>query len=184
MGFLAAFCLAAMAQNPAGQAVSQGNMSTNGAGQPLSSTGPRVPASNPEVQKIGHQLMCMCGCDQILIECDHQGSDRCVMHDQMMAELEQRVASGQSPSLIRQAFVQEYGPQVLVVPPARGFDLTAWLMPIVVGLLGLTLAVFIVQRWRARGLAPVAAGAPQAVKVSVRPEHIARARAESEKEDY
>jgi len=70
------FCLVAMAQNPAGQAVSQGNMTASGAGQPVSSTGPRVPASNPEVQKIGHQLMCMCGCNQILIECDHQGSDR------------------------------------------------------------------------------------------------------------
>ena len=180
-----AFCLAAMAQKPANQAVSQGNMSANGSGQQASSNAPRAAASNPEVQKLGHQLMCMCGCNQILIECDHQGSDRCVMHDQMMAELEQRVASGETPSLIRQAFVQEYGPQVLVVPPARGFDLTAWLMPIFVGLLGLTLAVLVVQRWRLRGLEPAPAGAPQqAAKVNVRPEHIARARAESEKEDF
>jgi cytochrome c-type biogenesis protein CcmH len=182
MGLLMAFCLGAMAQKPANQAVSQGDMTASGPGQ-VSSSAPRVPASNPEVQKLGNQLMCMCGCNQILIECDHQGTDRCVMHDQMLAELEQRVASGEKPSLILQSFVQEYGPQVLVVPPAKGFDLTAWLMPIFVGLLGLTLAVLVVQRWRSRGLEPAPAGAP-AANVRVRPEHIARARAESEKEDF
>jgi hypothetical protein len=64
--------------------------------QDADSAAPSVPASNPRVQKLGHELMCMCGCNQILIECDHQGSDRCMMHDKEMAELQKRVAGGES----------------------------------------------------------------------------------------
>jgi cytochrome c-type biogenesis protein CcmH len=174
----------AMAQNPgAAQAQApQGDMSATGPSEPVTSSGPKAPESDPRVQKLGHDLMCMCGCNEILIECQHQGSDRCMMHDRMMTEVEQRVAGGESNSLILQSFVQEYGPQVLVVPPAKGFDLTAWLMPIIVSLVGLTLAIVVVQRWRERSLQPAAAG--EAKKVKVRPEHLARARADIEKEDY
>ena len=178
-------CASAVAQTAAtaASAAQSGQMSAAGPSEPVSSSAPKVSSSNPEVQSLGHQLMCMCGCDQILVECTHQGSDRCVMHDRMMAELEQRVAGGQSKSLILQSFVQEYGPQVLVVPPAHGFDLTAWLMPIFAGLVGLALALFIVQRWRGRALVPAmaTAGGP---KTRVRPELLAKARAEAEKEDY
>lgn len=140
-----------------------------------------VPASNPRVQELGHKLMCMCGCNSILTECDHQGTNRCLMHDREIAELQRRVTSGESNSLILQSFVQEYGPEVLVVPPARGFDLTAWLMPIFASLFGLSLAIIVVQRWRERALhqAPVPAARPKP-----RPDLIAKARAETEDEDY
>jgi cytochrome c-type biogenesis protein CcmH/NrfF len=178
----------ALAQNPAaaqpqGQQTQapQGDMNATGPSEPVSSTAPRASSTDPRVQKLGHELMCMCGCNEILIECQHQGSDDCLMHDREMAEVEQRVASGESDSLILQSFVQEYGPQVLVVPPAKGFDLTAWLMPIFASLIGLSLFIIVVQRWRERGLKPAVAGGP---KVKVKPEHLARARAEIEKEDY
>ena len=176
----------AMAQNPGaaqqGQAQApQGDMNATSPSQPEATSGPKAPLTDPRVQKLGHDLMCMCGCNQILIECDHQGSDRCMMHDQMMAEVQRRVASGETNSLILQSFVQEYGPQVLVVPPAKGFDLTAWLMPIFASLIGLSLLIIVVQRWRERGLKPAVAAGP---KVKVKPEHLARARAEIEKEDY
>lgn len=166
----------AQAANPHPNAVPE---SMPGSGK--SSNYAMVPASNPRVQKLGSKLMCMCGCNSILPECDHQGTNRCLMHDKEMAELRHRVASGESDSLILQSFVQEYGPQVLVVPPARGFDLTAWLMPIFASLFGLSLAIIVVQRWRDRALhqAPVPATRPKP-----RPDLIAKARAETEDEDY
>ena len=34
--------------------------------------------------KLGHQLMCMCGCNQILLECNHVG---CTYSDRMRNEL-------------------------------------------------------------------------------------------------
>ena len=148
--------------------------------------GPTVPASNPRVQLLASKLLCMCGCTQILNECTHQGVNRCVTHDTMMAELEHRVASGESDSLISQSFVQEYGPAVLVVPPARGFDLTAWLMPIFASLAGLTLALVVVQRWRGRGMKPATASAGSSAekKTQVRSDLVERARAETQDEDY
>jgi cytochrome c-type biogenesis protein CcmH len=149
------------------------------------SAGGMVPASNPRVQALSSQLLCMCGCNQILNECNHQGTDRCLTHDTMMAELERRVAGGESNSLILQSFVQEYGPQVLVVPPARGFDLTAWLMPIFASLAGLTLALVVVQRWRGRGVKPAKVDAGSGSEnVEVRPDLLERARAETRDEDY
>ncbi|HVB99957.1 MAG TPA: cytochrome c-type biogenesis protein CcmH [Candidatus Dormibacteraeota bacterium] len=174
------------AQTQAQNSAPAGNMSSipdSGPGAEGAAAQSAVPESNPRVQRISHQLLCMCGCDQILPECTHQGSDRCLTHDKMMAEVEHRLASGESDNLILQSFVQEYGPQVLVVPPARGFNLTAWLMPIFVSLAGLTLAIVVVQRWRARGLKPAtasAAGDPE--KVS--PELLKRAREETRDEDY
>jgi len=172
---------AALAQQTAAAPAPQGAMSAPGPAEPVPASGPRAPLSDPEVQKLGHALMCMCGCNQILIECDHQGSDRCLMHDRMMAEVQQRVASSQSESLILQSFVQEYGPQVLVVPPAKGFNLTAWLMPIFASLAGLSLLLILLLRWRERSLSPALAAGP---KVKVTSEHLARARAEIEKEEF
>lgn len=183
----AALCLAAQtASNP--HPNRQVETPAQGAGQGNAMA--MVPASNPRVQELSSQLLCMCGCTEILNECDHQGTDRCLTHDNMMAELEHRVATGESDSLILQSFVQEYGPQVLVVPPARGFDLTAWLMPIFASLAGLTLALVVVQRWRDRGMKPAAAPASGNANgsgghIQVRQDLIERARAETkDDEDY
>lgn len=176
------------AQTPAPGPAPAGNMSAvpdSAAGSDSVATGPSVPSSNPRVQELASQLLCTCGCTQILNECTHQGTDRCLTHDNMMAELEHRVAGGESDSLILQSFVQEYGPAVLVVPPARGFDLTAWLMPIFASLAGLTLALVVVQRWRERGQKPSPAGAPGGpAEGSERQDLLDRARAETKDEDY
>ena len=37
--------------------------------------------------KLGHQIMCMCGCNQILLECNHVG---CTYSDRMRNELYRR----------------------------------------------------------------------------------------------
>lgn len=159
---------------------------TQSAAAAVSQNAPAVPASNPRVQKLASEMRCMCGCTQVLNECNHQGINRCITHDTMIAELERRVASGESNSLILQSFVQEYGPAVLLVPPAVGFDLTAWLMPIFASLAGLTLALVVVQRWRERGTNPATATAGTVMdeKTSARPDLIERARAETQDEDY
>jgi cytochrome c-type biogenesis protein CcmH/NrfF len=184
--------LGAQAPSQSTAPASKGNMSAVPDASPGSDsalTGATVPSSNPRVQKLASQLLCMCGCTQILNECTHQGTDRCMTHDTMMAELEHRVANGESDSLILQSFVQEYGPAVLVVPPARGFDLTAWLMPLFASLAGLTLALVVVRRWRERGMKPAKAAAGNgsgngAGNMRVRPDLLERARAETKDEDY
>jgi cytochrome c-type biogenesis protein CcmH len=94
---------------------------------------------------IGHQLMCICGCGQILLECNHVG---CPDSDGMRNELMAAVNRGDSDSLVEQSFVQKYGPTVLAAPTTQGFDRTAWIMPIVVFIAGFGIVITVVRGWR------------------------------------
>ena len=103
--------------------------------------------------ELGHQMMCICGCNQILLECNHVG---CPDSDGMRNELMTAVSRGDSDSLVEQAFVQKYGPTVLAAPTTTGFDRTAWIVPFVALALGLTLVVLVIRSWKNRP-APVLA---------------------------
>lgn len=114
-------------------------------------------ASDPSTRfnEIGHQLMCICGCGQILLECNHVG---CPASDGMRNELMAAVQRGDSDSLVQQAFVQKYGPTVLAAPTTAGFDRTAWIMPIVVFVAGFALVIFVVRAWKNRPTPAIADG--------------------------
>jgi cytochrome c-type biogenesis protein CcmH len=104
---------------------------------------------------LGHQLMCICGCNQILLECNHVG---CPDSDGMRNELMSAVSRGDSDSLVQQAFVQKYGPTVLAAPTTSGFDRTAWIMPFAVLILGFGLVVYTVKVWKNRPAPAIADG--------------------------
>lgn len=101
-------------------------------------------------QLLGHKLMCTCGCNQVLLECNHVG---CTVSTQEEAELREDLARGDSNQLILQDFVQKYGPTVLAAPPERGFDLVAWIAPGVVFLLAMFGTALLIRKWK---LQPVA----------------------------
>ena len=104
---------------------------------------------------LGHQLMCICSCNQILLECNHVG---CPDSDGMRNELMAAVTRGDSDSLVSQAFVQKYGPTVLAAPTGTGFDRTAWIMPFAVLILGFGLVIFVVRAWKNRPAPALADG--------------------------
>jgi len=95
--------------------------------------------------EIGHRMMCICGCNQILLECNHVG---CPASDGMRNELMAGVTRGDSDSLVEQAFVQKYGPTVLAAPTTKGFDRVAYVVPFAALLAGFGLVVIIVRGWR------------------------------------
>jgi cytochrome c-type biogenesis protein CcmH/NrfF len=95
--------------------------------------------------ELGHQLMCICSCNQILLECNHVG---CPSSDGMRNELMAAVTRGDSDSLVQQAFVQKYGPTVLAAPTNTGFNRTAWIVPFVALFVGFAAVVVIVRRWQ------------------------------------
>jgi len=104
--------------------------------------------------KLGHQMMCMCGCNQILLECNHVG---CTYSDRMRNELTAGLERGDSDSLVLQSFVQKYGNTVLAAPTSTGFNVVAWIMPFAVFALATAMAVWLVRAWKARPVAqPVA----------------------------
>ena len=105
--------------------------------------------------ELGHQLMCICGCNQILLECNHVG---CPDSDGMRNELMTQITRGDSDSLVSQAFVQKYGPTVLAAPTTTGFNRTAWIVPFVMLFLGLTVAALVIRSWKNRPAPAIAAG--------------------------
>ena len=115
-------------------------------------------ASDPSTRfsEIGHQLMCICSCGQILLECNHVG---CPDSDGMRNELMAAVTRGDSDSLVQQSFVQKYGPTVLAAPTTRGFDRTAWIFPMVAFAVGIVAVSFVVRAWKNRP-SPATAGGP------------------------
>lgn len=111
-----------------------------------------VGASSTEARykMLGHQLMCTCGCNEVLLECDNLG---CVVRAHEEAELRADLARGDSNRVILQDFVQEYGPIVLAAPPKKGFDLVAWIAPGLVFLLAMFGTALLIRKWK---LQPVA----------------------------
>jgi cytochrome c-type biogenesis protein CcmH/NrfF len=110
--------------------------------------------------KLGHALMCECGCGQILLECNHVG---CTVSDKMAKQLRSMIDKGQSDDQIKDAFVQEYGVIVLAAPTNKGFDRVAWIMPFVVFGLGMLAVVYVVKIWKSRqaAAAVIANAAPE-----------------------
>ncbi len=98
---------------------------------------------------LGHRLMCVCGCHQILLECNHVG---CQYSSRMRDELTAAVDRESNDDLALQWFVQTYGTTVIAAPTAVGFNRVAWIMPYLVLVLGLSTVVLIVRAWRGRPL--------------------------------
>lgn len=60
-------------------------------------------------------------------------------------------AEGRSRSEIKDALVAQYGPAVLALPKGSGFDLSAYLVPILALLAAIAVAAVSVARWRRDG---------------------------------
>jgi cytochrome c-type biogenesis protein CcmH len=133
-------------------------------------------------KEIGGKFLCMCGCNQVLTQCNHVG---CTASTSMLKKIDEAVAQGDSDEKITGDFVQEFGTTVYAEPPKSGVSLVAWAMPTVYLVLGAALVVFVIARWR-----KVAVMSTSATGTAARPSHIsqelldkARSRAARETED-
>jgi cytochrome c-type biogenesis protein CcmH/NrfF len=66
----------------------------------------------------------------------------------------------QSKEEIKQVLVAEYGQDVLALPEAEGFNLSAYLVPAIALIVALLGVGFAVRRWRGGGRGDVAAAGP------------------------
>ena len=101
-------------------------------------------------EALSHQMMCTCGCNELLGECNHVG---CPNSGPMLIALRKDVAGGMSNQAVLAAFQQEYGPTVLASPLFTRFNHLAWVMPPAVLILGILLALVLLRRWKQNGLA-------------------------------
>jgi Cytochrome C biogenesis protein len=121
-------------------------------------------ADNPDkrYERIGHNLMCACGCGQILLECNHVGCPDSARMDNELRNLTGGSANvggsggaggigqGGSDKAILNWFVEKYGATVLASPIRGGFDDVAWIMPISVFLLAILGTAALARVWKAR----------------------------------
>jgi len=121
---------------------------------------------------LGHKMMCVCGCNEILIECNHLG---CPDSDRMLGELRASIAGGSGDDAILTAFQDKYGPTVLAAPMLTKFNIVAWIVPPAMLILGIAATVVLVRRWRLR-----AAAAPSAPPAPYFPAMRERIRRETE----
>ncbi len=67
------------------------------------------------------------------------------------------IGEGRTLAQVKSALVYQYGSAVLALPPSRGFDLGAYIVPAVVVLALLIAAAVLLPRWRRRARAAQAA---------------------------
>jgi cytochrome c-type biogenesis protein CcmH/NrfF len=103
--------------------------------------------SSARFEKDSHELMCGCGCNQLLGECNHVG---CPVSPVMLAQLSQRIAKGDSDNSIFHQFQDEYGAVVLASPMFTRFNHLAWIMPPLVLFLGIACVLLVVRNWKLR----------------------------------
>jgi cytochrome c-type biogenesis protein CcmH len=98
-----------------------------------------------EVDAVASQLRCVV-CQSLSVA--DSPSD---MARQMREVVRDRLAAGETPDQVKAYFAERYGEWVLLSPPARGFGLLAWTLPLGALAGGVVTALLVLRRWSARG---------------------------------
>ena len=114
-------------------------------------------SSGSRFNELGHKMICVCGCGQILLECNHVG---CPDSDRMIGELRAQISSGGGDSGIYNWFVAKYGATVLAAPMRGGFDNVAWITPFAVFLLAIGGTIYLIVTWKRRSDTRALPGGP------------------------
>lgn len=106
-------------------------------------------ASDPSARftRLGHDMMCTCGCAEILLECNHVG---CTSSTAEIADLQSQLDAGASDKAVFKFFTAKYGPTVLAEPIRGGFDDVAWIGPFAFLLLGIAVVLLLLRYWKRR----------------------------------
>jgi len=106
-------------------------------------------AGTSRFDRLGNEMVCMCGCSQGLLACNHVG---CPVSPVMIGELRERIGEGGTDVEIENWFVAKYGAIVLAAPMRGGFDSVVWVVQISVFVLATIGTAFVVWLWRRRTL--------------------------------
>ena len=115
---------------------------------------PATAAGRPTLAQLEHEVMCPT-CHTLL------ELSQAPIADRMRGFIRRRIAAGDSDAQIKQRLVAQFGEGVLAAPPAQGFGLVAWLLPVGGSLAVGAVVLVMLRRWkRERDAEPlVAAGA-------------------------
>lgn len=95
-------------------------------------------------EHLNHQLMCSCGCGQVLGECNHVG---CPDSPVQLAELRTAINASLTDKQVLDSFAAKYGATVLAAPTMQGFNIVAWVAPFAVFGAALLGTILLVRHW-------------------------------------
>jgi cytochrome c-type biogenesis protein CcmH len=102
---------------------------------------------HPTLNELEHEVMCPT-CHELLAFSDAPVADR------IRAFITRRIKAGDTKSEIKRRLVSEFGEGVLAAPPRHGFDLLAWLLPLL-GLAGSGAVILVLaRRWTRQAREP------------------------------
>ncbi len=114
--------------------------------------------NSDDYRHVTDAMVCQCGgCNARISEC---AMDRCPSSEPIREEVAERLQAGESPESILAAFTERYGLRILAAPPASGFHLSVWILPLVALVLGGLLAARVLGRWRRTSMAGSAPETP------------------------
>ena len=104
-------------------------------------------------------ILCDCGCHpQSVAAC------ACGRAAEMREDMRGMVEGGMTGDAVIASYVAQYGEKIRIAPEARGFNLVAWVGPLVLLLGGVFGLVFLIRRWSGRGDAAALDTAPPALE--------------------
>lgn len=110
----------------------------------------QTPTPN-EINAIARDLWCPL-CNGVRLDnCELQA---CIQMREVIAE---KLIAGESKEQIKAYFVQQYGDVVLGQPSREGFNLIAWIFPVLAAVVGLGWVAYLISTWRRRRPAQQAA---------------------------
>jgi cytochrome c-type biogenesis protein CcmH len=103
-----------------------------------------IQASADRAETLGNELICMCGCKQLLSGCE---MINCPAKNPMRRELQKYIDEGKDDKTILGLFSDKYGPLVFSKPGTdTWFNLSAWIMPFAVLAAGAIAVVVLLKR--------------------------------------
>jgi cytochrome c-type biogenesis protein CcmH len=94
----------------------------------------------PTLPELGRELICPT-CHETLAASSSPIAQR------MRAFIRARIAAGDTKSEIKNKLVDQFGESVLAAPPKSGFNLLAWVLPLVGIVLAAAVVGFLAYRW-------------------------------------
>jgi len=117
----------------------------------LALAGPAVASEkHPTLNELENEIMCPVCDGETLAQSDSPAAR------EVEAVIREKIAAGWTKSQIKALLVRQYGEQILAAPPRHGFNLLAWVLPLVGIAVGAVVLGLLAWRWtRSREPAPV-----------------------------
>lgn len=103
------------------------------------------PALALTTNEVAKEFICNCGCQKMLNACDM------TCGEQLRGVIIEKIEQGWSKEKIVAYMMKNYGESLLAAPTKKGFNLTAWITPFVVAMIGGVLLYLMIKRWARRG---------------------------------